>query len=365
MSPPMSFRNITNYVIPAKAGIQTCRKDQIMVFFLILMFVAMINPVFAQSSSSSLKATAVSIPGGEGGIGFDDLVFSSELHKVLVPAGHTGKLYLIDPASFAIVSLGGFSSSAAMQKGHEAGISSADEGEGFIFAVDHGKQKLVAVDLKSGAVAVSADLAGDADYVRYVGVNHEIWVTEPHDKRIETFSFSVANHSMSRAAMMMFVNDGPESLVIDPLRGRAYTNLGPQAAAIDIKSHAVVGKWPNECEKSRGDALDEQRGFLFVSCGEGKAEVFDLNQNNKKLSELATDPGPDVISYNAKLSHLYFTSSKNATLSVLGVSAKGVLSLLGQAQADNRAHCVVSDDQNNIWVCDPPHGQLLRYKDSL
>ena len=78
-----------------------------------------------------------------------------------------------------------------------------------------------------------------------------------------------------------------------------------------------------------------------------------------------TDPGPDVISYNPKLSHLYFTSSKNATLSVIGVSAQGKLSLLGKAPADKRAHCVVSDDQNNIWVCDPPRGQLLRYKDTL
>ena len=60
------------------------------------------------SSDPSLQSTAVAIPGGEGGIGFDDLVFSPELHKVLVPAGHTGKLYLIDPTTFAMTSIGGF-----------------------------------------------------------------------------------------------------------------------------------------------------------------------------------------------------------------------------------------------------------------
>jgi hypothetical protein len=170
---------------------------------------------------------------------------------------------------------------------------------------------------------------------------------------------------MARIAIMMFVSDGPESLMIDSLRGRAYTNLGHDAAAIGLESHTVVGRWPNECEKSRGDALDEAKGFLFVSCSEGKAVVFDLNHDNKKISDLATDPGADVISYNTKLSHLYLTSSKNATLSVIGVSARGRLSLLGQARADKRSHCVVSDDQNNIWVCDPPRGQLLRYKDTL
>jgi hypothetical protein len=346
-------------------GLIYFKEGQAMIFFLILMFIGMVNPVFAQSSDSSLQATAVPIPGGEGGIGFDDMVFSSDLHKVLVPAGHTGKLYSIDPSSLTMTSIGGFSSSAVMQKGQEAGISSADEGEGYIFAADHGRHELTAVDLKSGTVAATADLAGDADYVRYVGVNHEIWVTEPHNKQVEVFSFLGDAHPILKAVLTIPVPKGPESLMVDHTRGRAYTNLGPEAAAIGLESHTIVATWPNGCVKSRGDALDEQKGFLFVSCGEGKAVVFDLNQGNKEISDLATDPAPDVISYNVKLSHLYFTSSKNATLSIIGVSAQGKLSLLGKAQADKRAHCVVSDDQNNIWVCDPPRGQLLRYKDSL
>ncbi len=334
-----------------------------MLFFLIFIFTAIANPVFAQSSDSSLQSTVVAIPGGEGGIGFDDLVYSSELHKVLVPAGHTGKLYLIDPVNFAMSSIGGFSSSAEMQKGHEVGISSADEGEAFIFVADHGNKELDAVDLKTGSIVANADLAGDADYVRYIGVNHEVWVTEPHNKQIEVFRFTGGEHPMLKATVLIPVPKGPESLMIDHLRGHAYTNLGANAAMIDLKSHIVIGTWPNECTKSRGDALDEQKGFLFVSCAEGRALVFDLNHGNKEISNLTTDPGPDVISYNPKLAHLYFTSSKNATLSVLGVSAQGQLSLLGKAQADIKSHCVVSDDQNNIWVCDPPRGQLLRYKD--
>jgi len=336
-----------------------------MAFFLIVMFAGMFSPTLAHSAGSSLQSTAVSIPGGEGGIGFDDLAFSQELHKVLVPAGHTGRIYLIDPSSFAMTGIGGFTSSAVFQKGHEVGVSSADEGEGFLFTADHGRHQLVAIDLSSGVAVSAVDLLADADYVRYVGTSHEVWVTEPHAKHIEIFHFSATDRSLVRTAIMMFANEGPESLVIDPLRGRAYTNLGPQAAALDLVAHSVISKWPNDCEKSRGDALDAQRGFLFVSCAEGKAVVFDLNKGNKEISFLATDPGPDVISYNAKLSHLYFTSSKDATLTVLGVSALGQLSVLGQAPADKRAHCVVSDDQNNIWVCDPPRGQLLRYKDSL
>ena len=347
-----------------------------MILFLILIFAGMINPVLAQSSDSSLKSTAVTIPGGEGGIGFDDLVYSSQLHKVLVPAGHTGKLYLIDPSSFTITSIGGFSSSAVFVKGHDVGTTSADEGEGFIFAADHGRHELDVVDPKSGAIVATAGLAGDADYVRYVEyqwpldqkkyyANREVWVTEPHDKQIEVFKFSEEDHPLLKALLLISVPAGPESLMIDHFRGRAYTNLGPKAAAINLDSHIIVSTWSNGCGKSRGDALDEQKGFLFVSCAEGKVAVFDLNKGNKEISNLITDPGADVISYNVKLSHLYLTSSKNATLSVIGVSAQGGLSLLAHVPANKRSHCVVGDDQNNIWVCDPLRGQLLRYKDTL
>jgi 6-phosphogluconolactonase (cycloisomerase 2 family) len=263
-----------------------------------------------------------------------------------------------------MTSIGGFSSGAKYQKGHDIGITSADEGEGFIFVLDHGRHELAAIDVQKKTTVATANLAGDSDYVRYVGFNHEIWVSEPHNKQIEVFKFSSGNLTLT-AIMLISVGEGPESLVIDHIRKKAYTNLGRQAAAIDLESHAIVARWPNGCEKSRGDALDEQKGWLFVSCAEGKAAVFDLNQNNKEISNLATDPGADVISYNTKLSHLYLTSSKNATLSVLGVSAQGELSLLGKAPADIKSHCVVSDDQDNIWVCDPPRGQLLRYKDTF
>ena len=336
-----------------------------MIYFLILFIAGMLNPVFAQSSDSVLQSSAVTIPGGEEGIGFDDLVYSSDLHKVLVPAGHMGKLYLIEATGLGMAGIGGFSSSVEFQKGHEVGISSADVGGGYVFAADHGRHELVAVELKSGRAAANVDLAGDADYVRYVGVNNEVWVTEPHNKQIEVFRFLRGDHPILKPTVIIPFSDGPESLMVDHIRGRAYTNFGHDAAAVGLGSHVIIDTWPNGCKKSRGDALDEKRGFLFVSCSEGKAVVFDLNHHNKEISNLVTDPGPDVISYNPKLSHLYFTSGKNATLSIIGVSSQGKLSLLGKAQADKRSHCVVSDDQNNIWVCDPPRGQLLLYKDTL
>jgi hypothetical protein len=227
---------------------------------------------------------------------------------------------------------------------------------------------LDAVDMKTGMIAASVPLAGDPDFVRYAGYNHEVWVTEPDDKikkQIEIFVFKGGDKPVLAHALNITVAEGPESLTVDAAHHRAYTNLGKKVGVIDMPSHAVIAQWPNGCEKPRGTVVDEQRGFLFVGCGEGKAQAFDLNQNGKQLGSVVTGPGADLIDYNQGLSHLYITGSKSATLSVLGVSPKGELSLLGVSPAAQRAHCVVSDDHNNIWVCDPPHGQLLRYKDTF
>ena len=320
------------------------------------------------AQTASLSSTAVSIPDGQAGIGLDDINFSKDIHKILVPAGHTGKLYLIDPSNFAMTTIQGFTSSPEKIKGQEVGISSADSGEGFVFVADHGTHKLDAVNIKSGRIAASAPLNGDADFVRYVGILHEAWVTEPDDKdskRIEVFAFKAGETPALTHTLDISVTAGPESLTIDDSHNRAYTNLGSQVAAIDLKAHQVVSQWPNGCEKPRGTAIDKERGFLFVGCGEGKAVVLDVNHSGKQIGTQTVGAGVDLIDYNPKLSHLYVPGSKEATLSVLGVSPKGELSLLGAGQSAKRAHCVAGDDQGNIWVCDPQHGQLLRYKDTF
>ena len=83
------------------------------------------------------------------------------------------------------------------------------------------------------------------------------------------------------------------------------------------------------------------------------------------LGVVSTGAGVDVMSYNSALAHLYLTGSVSATVSILGVSDQGQLSLLGVGPAAHGARCVVGDDQNNLWVCDPEHGQLLRYRDTF
>src|SRR5260221_14779685 len=65
------------------------------------------------AASGTITATPLALPGGEGGIGFDDMRFAPALHKVLVPAGRSGNLDLINPDTKQVTAIGGFSSRAS------------------------------------------------------------------------------------------------------------------------------------------------------------------------------------------------------------------------------------------------------------
>src|SRR5436190_736146 len=61
------------------------------------------------SGAEATTPTSIHLPDGDSGIGFDDLRYSQKLGRVLVPAGRTGKLDLIEPASGKIEVVSGFS----------------------------------------------------------------------------------------------------------------------------------------------------------------------------------------------------------------------------------------------------------------
>jgi len=302
--------------------------------------------------------TALALPGGGSGIGFDDLLFAPSLHRVLAPGGRTGTLDLIDPATQKIESIAGFSAqTTAFGGGHGEGTTSADAGAGVIFASDRDRGEVAIVDPKALKIVGTAKLAAGPDYVRWVEPVHQLWVTEPHTKQIEFFTFG--SGKLVRAGAID-VPGGPEALVIDAARGRAYTNTWTDATvAIDLAQHREVARWANGCKGARGLALDAARGLVFVGCEEGKAVALDVAHGGKQVGSITTGAGVDIIAYNAALGHLYVPGGDSATLAIIGVAANGALSLLGSVATAADAHCVATDDASHAYVCDPKRGALL------
>ncbi len=306
---------------------------------------------------------AIPIPGGEGGVGFDDLRFSAALGRVIVPAGRTGSIVLVQPGEWRLTRIGGFAAKSDYGGGHDDGVTSADEGRGFLFAVDRTSERLAVVDPENGRVVSSARLAGSPDYVRFVETAGQVWVTEPDRERIEIFRLE-GNPPKPVHDDFLEVRGGPESLVIDDVRGRAYTNLWKgETVVLSTKNRGVLARWQNGCEGSRGIALDAERGFLFVGCAEGIGVALDA-KSGKILGQSRAGNGIDIIDYSPSLRHLYLPGSKSATLAVVAVSATGGLSVLGEVPTAKGAHCVVADASGQIYVCDPSAGRLLVLRDA-
>lgn len=320
------------------------------------------TPVAPTAQGSDL---AVVVPGGEGGIGFDDLRYSAAMRRVLAPGGRSGVIALIDPTSGAVETIGGFSQDAApFVGGHDFGVTSVDVGRGFIFATDRTAKMLHVVDPNAKKIVSSVKLGASPDYVRYVAKTNELWVAEPSADRLEIFSLSQDAAPVATSVATIAVSNGPESLVIDEKRGRAYTHRWDTTSlSIDLTTRTVVAEWKNGCLASRGIDLDVERGFLFAVCNEGRVTVLDVEHGGAMLGSATNGGGYDVAGYDPKTKHLYAAGGSCMCLSIFAVQDNGSVALASQKPASSETHCVVADDQGHAWVCDPKAGAVVRIGD--
>jgi hypothetical protein len=283
---------------------------------------------------------------------------------VLAPGGRSGNLDLVDPDTLAVTPVGGFSVSTSFTAGsHVSGVTSADEGGGKLFAIDHESQSVRVIDPATKAMIATTMLAGAPDYVRWVESSSEIWVTEP-STGMEVLTVPSVGAPVHAATMS--VSAGPEAIVVDNTRHRVYTNsFVGQTYAIDIAQRTVVGAWTNGCSPlSLGIALDEVRGYVFVACSAGSVVVLDATNGGAKLGQIAQGSDLDIISYSASLHHLYVPGGTSADLGIVGISAAGVPTLLGTVPTAQGSKEVTSDEKGNAWVADPAGGRLLKVPDT-
>jgi DNA-binding beta-propeller fold protein YncE len=318
----------------------------------------------ATACGPSPDGVEVALPNGSPGIGFDDLRYSPTLHDVLVPGGRSGNLALIDPDSLEVSVVSGFSESSSYSGGHDDGVTSVDEGRGFLFVTDRTARKLLVVDPLARKIVGSVGVGASPDYVRYVSTTDEVWLSEPDAERIEVFVLPKTGVPVPVSIATIPVKNGPESLVIDGTHGRAYTHRWQASTVvIDVTTRQPVAEWKNGCASSRGLVVDEARGFFLAGCLEGTVSVLDGAHDGRILSSLALGSGFDVIGYNPKLGHLYEAGTSCGCLMILGVSARGELSFLGRFNATSSAHCATADTRGHAWVCDPDGGRVLRVED--
>jgi streptogramin lyase len=322
--------------------------------------------VQASAALASDDPAVVQLPGGQAGIGLDDLRYSKTLGRVVSPAGRTGNLDLVDPRSLEVTPVGGFTAFSTFDGDDQQGVESADEGSGLVFAVDRASYTLSVVEPSRGSIVATTQLdATEPDYIRYVAATSEVWITHPARSTIEVLSVPKEGSRAPVHVATIAVSGGVEGLTIDNTRRRAYThNFAGTVAAIDLDDRAVVATWPTGCAVSHGiPAIDEARGLLFAGCGSAETVVLDLDHDGTRLGGYALGMGRTILAYAPNLRHLYMRGDPGTTVAVLEVSDAGGLTPLGTFETTEKGHCMTADDAGNVWVCDWKSGRLLRFED--
>lgn len=304
----------------------------------------------------------VKLPGTPPGIGFDDIRFSATLSQILVPAGRTGDLDLVDPSSEVPVAVGGFSSSPTYTGDDSFGVTSADEGGGIVYAVDRTSNTLTVVDGRSHMVTATAMLAATPGYVRYVGTTKEVWVTEPAAKQIEIFALPMTEKMPPTSSATLAV-PAAESLAVDATSGLAFTNGDASTYAIDVQKRMVTATWSNGCKSARGLAVDSTHGWVMVACEAGLVSVID-EKTGKTIGAVTAGSGLDQVSYDSATLRLYVPSPAAAAMAVIHLDPKsGMPTILGSIQTTAQSHCAVAAGGREVFVCAPGTGELLFVND--
>ena len=330
-------------------------------------------------------------------ISFDDFTYDSQLGRVIIPAGETGELALFDPANLNKQMITGFSKQTDPSI-PIVGTTSAAEAHGFLFGLDQYTTSIKTVNLSTGKVVSSTALQDAPDYIRYVSATNELWVTEKASSQIEIFSMSNASPPVLQSSGDISVPNGPEALIIDEARGLAFTNKPKQSltAVIQLRTHSVIYEWGNGCSQARGMAVDDADGYLFVACREGKIVVMDMNNDGFQIANQNYGSKLDFVAYNPNNHHVYLPSNGSGIVAIFqlqsvvptplptdtnvpGTTAtpsptstpgptptpniNTSLLWIGSADTAIGSKCVTTDNQNNIWVCDPTTGQIFVIRD--
>jgi hypothetical protein len=305
------------------------------------------------SSAGQVDASTqvIDLPGAADEIGFDDVAYSAESHRILVPARESG-VYFVDP-----------SSGEATHLDYAGSADSVDTDGELLFVLDRASQQIHVVDPDDGQTLSSASTSSPPDYVRFVEATGELWVSEPAAERIEIFAVEDGGAGPHRVGSVD-VPQGPEGLTLTAASDTAYAHAGSDVVAIDTEEREVTSRWPTGCEETHGfPRVDESDDLLLASCAsDGKVTLLDAN-DGRRLGEYEVGGGESLPAYSPDSNHFYVRSDPGTKIATLKASRNG-LTLVGEVEVPEAGHCMGADDVGRYWTCDEDSGRLLLFRDS-
>ena len=265
----------------------------------------------AVASAADFEARPIPLRSEPGIVTLDYFAWDPARKRLWIPGGNTGNVFVVDAATGTVAAVAGFATAEFTlgSRTGRLGASSVAIGEGVAYVGNRADRSICVIDaatLARGecvAIAKPEDgWAGAPDAIVYVAATKELWITRgappigiaSMDKAITVYD--VAKPRAPRFAAAIGVAASAEGYAVDAERGLFYTNLEETAEtiAIDVRTRAIVHRWHTGCDESRGLAIDEERGFLFVACS-ARVVAIDVKDRGKVMGSIDTGAGLDNI----------------------------------------------------------------------
>jgi DNA-binding beta-propeller fold protein YncE len=316
----------------------------------------------SSASGPQLTVRSIALPGAPADVFMDYLAYDRAHHRVWVPAGNTGRVYVVDAANGQVAQVEGFATAEVERHGAKrtVGPSSATVGADVVYVGNRGDSSVCAVDAVSLRVGPCIKLDSPPDGLAYVAASAEVWVTTPRDRSITVIDAARAGTLTWKAKISL---DGqPEGFAVDDARGVFYTNLedADRTLTIDIASRQVVRTWLPGCDANgpKGLAVDHGLNFLFVACRD-RVVVLDAGHDGKLRSSIEVGDGLDNIDYVESRHELYAAAARAAMLTIARLDPQGGLKPLAIVPTVAGARNAVATDAGTAYVTDSAEGKIL------
>ncbi|HUJ29311.1 MAG TPA: hypothetical protein VLW85_25000 [Myxococcales bacterium] len=277
--------------------------------------------------------------------------------RVWVPAGNTGKVFVLDGGKFATI--GGFPTREG-RGGRLMGPSSVTVGGGHAYVGNRGDSSICAIDGRSLEKKGCVTLSSSPDGTFYVAATKEVWVTTPRDESLQILD--VKDPAAPKLSGSIKLPGEPEGYAVDVEKGLVFTNLEDKnrTLAIDAKSRKVTSTWEPGCSEKgpRGLAVDPGRGLLFVACTDGVVSLDE--KSGARKGRIDTGAGVDNIDYVGQ--RVYASAGQAEKLTVAEVAADGSFKPVATEPVGKGSRVVVATSDGTAYAADSGGGQLWVFK---
>src|SRR5438067_3045447 len=242
--------------------------------------------------------------------------------QVWVPAGNTGKVFVLDGPGKPFRTIDGFATKKGLND-RLMGPSSVSVSSSTAFIGSRGDSSICAFDRQSLKKESCATIPGVPDGTFWVATTKEVWVTTPRDRSLQILDA----RGQLKAAGRIPLDGAPEGYAVDEGKGLVYTNLEDKdrTLVIDARTRKITSTFQPGCGEAgpRGIAIDVRRSLLFVACTDGVVALD--SRTGERRGRIDTGKGVDNIDYLPSKRRLYVSAGQAARLTLAEAGDDGSL----------------------------------------